>query len=93
MESAEALIQGAMVSDKAGEVKFINIANLAKKVETEEERDSQGKVMFGHQQECLGMILTEDKKTLVSCDTLNRIRISDFPNVFNIRQIILEHKK
>jgi hypothetical protein len=39
------------------------------------------------------MGLTGDSKTLVAIDTLNRIRVSDFPNVFNIRHMILEHKK
>lgn len=36
--------------------------------------------------------MTPDGKTLIAIDTLNRVRVSDFPNVFNIRHMILQHK-
>lgn len=74
-----------MISDKVGEIRFLNLENLKKLSSNKEENDKVGKLLYGHQQECLGMLISDDKQSLISCDTLNRIRISDFPNVFSIR--------
>ena len=85
------MIDGIFLSDKVGEAKFINFENLKKVALTDEEKESVAKSLFGHLQEIIDVELSPDGKSLVSVDTLNRIRISDFPNVFNIKQVILQH--
>ena len=92
-----------MIGDKVGEVQYLAYDKLraegikqlvVQPPNTEEnEHEESSRVLFGQQQETLGLGLTRDGSTLIAIDTLNRIRISDFPNVFNIRHMILEHKK
>jgi len=49
------------------------------------------KTLFGHQEVCLGMELTDDFKFIASCDTLKKLTVSTFPNVFNLQSVLLEH--
>jgi len=96
-------IDGVVTCDKVGEVKFIGIDRLIEEgvkqqiVQSaqgeENDNDESVKVLFGHYQETLAVAVTPDGKTLIAIDTLNRVRVSDFPNVFNIRHMILQHKK
>lgn len=51
------------------------------------------KTLFGQQQETVAIGVSPDGKTLIAIDTLNRIRISEWPNVFSIRHMIVQHKK
>ena len=86
-------LRGVMIADKVGEVHFVNMNNFREKGASVGCDDRQYKTLFGHQQECVGMKISMDENCLASFDTLNRIRISDFPNVFNIAYVILEHTR
>lgn len=55
----------------------------------ENDNEESAKILFGQYQETLAVAVTPDGKTLIAIDTLNRVRVSDFPNVFNIRHMIL----
>ena len=37
------------------------------------------------------MQLTPDQKFLVSCDTMKKVNVANFPNVFNLQSVLLEH--
>lgn len=105
VELREKQVEGVLVSDRVGEVKFISLDKLAEdgvkpqpdvnglQTEENEREDEVPKTLFGQQQETLALGVSDDGKTLVAIDTLNRIRISEFPNVFSIRHMILQHKK
>lgn len=103
VELKEKVVEGVLASDRVGEVKFVNIARfLADGVKPQPDPNGQednpmddeiANTLFGQQQETVGLALTRDAKTLIAIDSLNRIRISDFPNAFNIRHMILQHKK
>lgn len=82
-----------LISDKVGEVYFVNLDKVLASKGVEEEKEEIGKVVIGHQQECKGLLFNENNDVLVTVDTMNRIRISNFPNVFLIKQVILQHKK
>ena len=82
---------GLLVSDKVGEVHYINLNNLKEKGHIIKADDKYDKILFGHQQECLGLLKSQDSSSLASFDTLNRVRVCEFPNVFSTKQIILQH--
>ena len=92
-------IDGAITCDKVGEVKFIGMDRLISEgvkqqvVQSaqgeENDNEESAKILFGQYQETLAVAMTPDGKTLIAIDTLNRVRVSDFPNVFNIRHMIL----
>lgn len=98
-------VDGVLTSDRVGEVKFISFDKLAEDgikpqpdlngLQPAEggEFEEVSKTLFGQQQETLALGLSADGRTLVAIDTLNRIRISEFPNVFSIRHMIMQHKK
>ena len=87
---------GLLISDKTGEIGFINIKNVSKLSNlavADEEDIKKGiefvengvyKTLYGHQETCLGMQLSDDSKYLVSCDTLKKVNVTNFPNVFNL---------
>ena len=96
---------GLLISDKTGEIGFINIKNVDKlpKIEVaDEEEKKKGiefvengvyKTLYGHQETCLGMQMSDDSKYLVSCDTLKKVNVTNFPNVFNLQSVLLEHSQ
>lgn len=86
---------GLLIADKTGEIGYINLANLSKLPqvapveETKEhqpqfEEDGVYKTLYGHQEICLGMQVSDDGKYIASCDTLKKINVTCFPNVFNL---------
>lgn len=94
-------VEGALVSDRVGEVKFISLEKLFQdgvraqpdlNGADDDREEEVPKTLFGQQQETLALGMSPDGRTLVAIDTLNRIRISEFPNVFSIRHMILQHK-
>jgi WD40 repeat protein len=101
-------IEGLLIADKTGEIGFINLNNLNKlpvlKLDlAEESKDPQHlpqfeedgvyKTLYGHQESCLGLAFTDDGSRLVSCDTLKKINVTHFPNVFNLQSVFLEHSR
>jgi hypothetical protein len=56
IESKEKIIEGIILGDKVGEVRFVNLDNLAKKQKQSDiEPDDLGTTLFGHQQQCLAV--------------------------------------
>ena len=49
------------------------------------------KTLYGHQETCLGMELSDDSKFIASCDTLKKINVVPWPNVFDVQSVMLEH--
>jgi len=47
--------------------------------------------LYGHQELCMGMDMTLDRKYLISCDQLKKLTVTNFPNVFNLQSVLLEH--
>lgn len=97
-------VTGLLIADKTGEIGFINLANLSKLPEqavleeTKEhmpqfEEDGVYKTLYGHQESCLGMQLSDNGKLIASCDTLKKINVTGFPNVFDLQSVFLEHTK
>lgn len=51
------------------------------------------KTLYGHQETCLGMQLSDDSRLIASCDTLKKVNVANWPNVFNLQSVLLEHTK
>lgn len=49
------------------------------------------KTLYGHQESCMGLELSNDSRFVASCDTLNKINVAPWPNVFNLQSVMLEH--
>lgn len=49
------------------------------------------KTLYGHQETCLGLELSNDSRYVASCDTLKKINVANWPNVFNMQSVLLEH--
>jgi hypothetical protein len=97
----EKTIPGVLVSDRVGEVKFVSVEKLLgdglkpmpnlNGKDAEEREDEVLRTLFGQQQETVAIAISSEGRTLIAIDTLNRIRISEWPNVFSIRHMILQH--
>lgn len=89
---------GLLLSDKTGEIGFINLANIDKIPPTEEVKESVEyedqpyyKSLYGHQEAVLGMVYNKSGSKLISWDTLNKVVVTRWPNVFNVESQMLEH--
>ena len=51
------------------------------------------KTLYGHQESCLGFEISNDSKIIASCDTLKKINVVTWPNVFNMQSVMLQHDK
>jgi len=81
--------KGLLLADKTGEIGFINnkninqIANLEEvKEDVKYEDNNYYKTLYGHGEMCLGLEFTADRQHLVSWDTLNKVLVVPWPNVF-----------
>ncbi|CDW72195.1 trna-methyltransferase subunit wdr4 [Stylonychia lemnae] len=93
IETKDEIIEGLLMSDKVGEVRFLNIKNFIEgKKQSQVEEDDLATTLFGHQQECSGFQFSTNSKFLASVDTLKRVRVCDFPNIFHVRQFHLYQK-
>lgn len=57
------------------------------------EEQSYYKTMYGHGEACIDLLRTADGMHLVSADTLNKVMVVRWPNVFDIRSQMLEHAR
>lgn len=48
---------------------------------------------MGHLSMLLDLILTNDEKFLITCDRDEKIRISNYPNSYNIDSYLLTHRE
>ena len=106
-----------MLSDKMGEIGFINVNNIhnlptqiipnkpnSDKEEEKKEDDDEKhlppfedngvyKTLYGHQETCLDFHFNGSVQNVLSYDTLKKVSVTNFPNVFNMQSVMLEHTK
>lgn len=72
-----------LIADKTGDVLKINICD-----ETSKEVK-----LFGHLSLLLDILLTDDNQYIITCDRDEKIRVSCYPNTYNIQTYCLGHKE
>jgi tRNA (guanine-N(7)-)-methyltransferase subunit TRM82 len=70
-----------LVADKAGDVWSFHLKNL----------ESESKLLLGHVSMLLDMVVTGDDRFVITCDRDEKIRVSHFPNSYNIHCFCLGH--
>lgn len=92
---------GLLIGDKVGEIKFINTNNISKlptkiedleiKLNTEHNDDQMNELVksipYGHQQEVTSIIVSSCGRYLICTDTLNKLIVTNWPNVCNIQSV------
>lgn len=88
------------MSDKMGEIGFINLNKVNQLPVSEEESKNEPfeengvyKTLYGHQEGCLGFQLNDTQTHVLSVDQLKKVVVTNFPNVFNLQSVMLEHTK
>jgi hypothetical protein len=95
-------IQGLLIGDKVGEIYFLNVNNLeklpknveevpGKNQEEAQEFDFVAKVLYGHQQTVTS--LQKCREYLISLDTLNKVVVNNFPNMFNLQSVNTDQRR
>ena len=77
-----------LISDKFGEISIKPIT----KNETKESFSKEIKIVTGHCDTINYIKLSLDKKILLSADNFGKIKIYNFPNIFNVLSVILYHE-
>lgn len=77
-----------IISDKFGEISLKPII----KNETKESFAKEIKIVTGHCDTINYLKLSFDKKLLLSSDNFGKIKIYNFPNIFNVLSVILYHE-
>lgn len=70
-----------ILTDKTGDVYSYAITNPSEK----------GKFLLGHVSVILDVLVTPDEKFLITCDRDEKIRVSHYPNTYNICSFCLGH--
>ena len=76
-----------LYADKVGEISIKKILEN----ETEESFKKMGKIVCGHSDSITHLNISNDKKLLLSCDTFGKLKIYQFPNLFNVLSVIIYH--
>ena len=77
-----------LISDKFGEISIKPVT----KFETRESFAKEIKIVTGHCDTINYIKLSLDKKVLLSADNFGKIKIYNFPNIFNVLSVILYHE-
>ena len=77
-----------LISDKFGEISIKPVT----KFETRESFSKEIKIVTGHCDTINYIKLSLDKKVLLSADNFGKIKIYNFPNIFNVLSVILYHE-
>ena len=77
-----------LISDKFGEISMKPIT----KEENEESFSKEIKILTGHCDTINFLKLSLDNKLLLSSDNFGKIKIYNFPNIFNVLSVILYHE-
>jgi WD40 repeat protein len=89
-------ISGILYSDKFGEVRFFNSDNVGKEETkedgTNEEKENNANLLFGHQESIQHMDMTDDKKFIFTVDD-KKIKVSHFPEVVTIHSVTFHQLK
>ena len=93
-------ISGVLIADKVGEIYFLNLDNLHKlpedpesipgKNEAGDSYDFVAKVVYGHQQTCTFLNASTCGRYTISVDTLNKVIVNNFPNMYNLQSVSTE---
>ncbi|KAK3926975.1 tRNA (guanine-N(7)-)-methyltransferase non-catalytic subunit WDR4 [Frankliniella fusca] len=75
--------QAIVIVDKAGDAVLFSTQDLQK----------EGEVILGHLSMLLDVLLTPDGKQIITCDRDEKVRVSQFPNAYNIISYCLGHKE
>ena len=96
-------MEGIIIGDKVGEIYFLNMANLDKlpkyaEVEgaatiKQENEENVVKLLYGMQQTVTGVGLSSCNRYMLSFDTLNKVVVNNFPNVFEIQTVNTNHQE
>ena len=85
-------MDGLVIGDKVGETYFLNVQNLDK-LPKEIIESEVAKLLYGHQQTVTTIQKSYCGRFLVSTDTLNKVVVNNFPNVFNIQSVNTDQEK
>ena len=85
-------LDGLVIGDKVGETYFLNVQNLDK-LPKETIESEVAKLLYGHQQTVTTIQKSYCGRFLVSTDTLNKVVVNNFPNVFNIQSVNTDQEK
>ena len=77
-----------LISDKFGEISIKPITNK----ETKESFAKEIKIVSGHCDTIIYFKQSFDKKLVLSSDNFGKIKIYNFPNIFNVLSVILYHE-
>lgn len=82
-----------MIGDKVGEIYFLNVDNFEKLPKDEDTESDVAKLLYGHQQTVTSIQRSYCGRFLVTTDTLNKVVVNNFPNVFNIQSVNTDQEK
>ncbi|KAM3967344.1 tRNA (guanine-N(7)-)-methyltransferase non-catalytic subunit wuho [Aphomia sociella] len=71
-----------LVADKSGDVLIYSIKD-----------EDSGTKLLGHLSLLLDVLQTQDGKYIITCDRDEKIRVSNYPNTYNIQTFCLGHKE
>ena len=77
-----------LISDKFGEISLKPVSNK----ETKESFSKEIKIVCGHCDTINYLKLSINKKLLLSSDSFGKIKIYDFPNIFNVLSVLIYHE-
>lgn len=75
--------QGIVVADKTGDAYLFSVQNSTE----------NGKLLLGHLSMLLDVIVSPCENFIVTCDRDEKIRVSKFPNAYNIQSYCLGHEE
>ena len=73
--------QSILVADKAGDVHQYHVTNIS----------LPGTLLLGHLSMLLDMVLLPSNSHVITCDRDEKIRVSNYPNTYNIETFCLGH--
>lgn len=76
-------VQAIILADKSGLVYSFSV----------EKPHEDGKFLLGHQSLLLDILVSPDEKYIITCDRDEKIRVSRYPNTYNIQSYCLGHRE
>ncbi|XP_067007038.2 tRNA (guanine-N(7)-)-methyltransferase non-catalytic subunit wdr4 [Anabrus simplex] len=73
--------RGVVVADKSGDAYLYSVQNP----------ESEGDFLLGHLSMLLDVLITSEENYIITCDRDEKIRVSLFPNSYNIQSFCLGH--